>query len=55
MAGLEIDEFSRVKMDATAQELIEEKSFAYSFINQEWARSVDCFGSVYDQYNSISS
>lgn len=33
--GLEIDEFSQVKMDATAQELIEEKSFAYSFINQE--------------------
>ncbi|KAH7845782.1 hypothetical protein Vadar_005937 [Vaccinium darrowii] len=33
--GLEIDEFSRLKMDATAQELIEEKSFAYSFINQE--------------------
>ncbi|KAF7851260.1 hypothetical protein BT93_L4263 [Corymbia citriodora subsp. variegata] len=28
--GLKIDEFSRVKMDATASELLEEKSLAYS-------------------------
>ncbi|KAL6981263.1 malate dehydrogenase [Sarracenia purpurea var. burkii] len=30
MAGLKIDEFSREKMDATAKELLEEKSLAYS-------------------------
>ncbi|KAG9452278.1 hypothetical protein H6P81_005182 [Aristolochia fimbriata] len=31
--GLKIDEFSRVKMDATANELVEEKSLAYSCLN----------------------
>ncbi|KAL6005044.1 hypothetical protein ACLOJK_005604 [Asimina triloba] len=31
--GLKIDEFSRAKMDATANELIEEKSLAYSCLN----------------------
>ncbi|KAK2967122.1 hypothetical protein RJ640_020530, partial [Escallonia rubra] len=31
--GLKIDEFSRAKMDATAKELIEEKSLAYSCLN----------------------
>ncbi|KAI3938240.1 hypothetical protein MKW98_031188 [Papaver atlanticum] len=31
--GLKIDEFSRTKMDATANELIEEKSLAYSCLN----------------------
>ncbi|KAL5571842.1 hypothetical protein UlMin_021439 [Ulmus minor] len=31
--GLKIDEFSRAKMDATALELIEEKSLAYSCLN----------------------
>ncbi|GMN56343.1 hypothetical protein TIFTF001_025461 [Ficus carica] len=31
--GLKIDEFSRAKMDATAQELIEEKLLAYSCLN----------------------
>ncbi|KAK3030309.1 hypothetical protein RJ639_039312 [Escallonia herrerae] len=31
--GLNIDEFSRAKMDATAKELIEEKSLAYSCLN----------------------
>ncbi|EXB37586.1 Malate dehydrogenase [Morus notabilis] len=31
--GLKIDEFSRAKLDATAQELIEEKSLAYSCLN----------------------
>ncbi|KAF5446184.1 hypothetical protein F2P56_031830 [Juglans regia] len=31
--GLKIDEFSRKKMDATANELIEEKSLAYSCLN----------------------
>jgi len=30
MIGLPIDEFSRKKMDATAQELSEEKALAYS-------------------------
>lgn len=30
MVGLPIDEFSRKKMDATAQELSEEKALAYS-------------------------
>lgn len=30
--GLKIDEFSRAKMDATANELLEEKSLAYSFL-----------------------
>jgi malate dehydrogenase len=30
MSGLKIDEFSRAKMDATAKELVEEKSLAYS-------------------------
>lgn len=29
-AGLKIDEFSREKMDATANELMEEESLAYS-------------------------
>lgn len=29
-AGLKIDEFSRAKMDATAKELMEEKTLAYS-------------------------
>lgn len=33
MAGLKIDEFSRKKMDASANELIEEKSLAYSCLN----------------------
>ncbi|XP_059651597.1 malate dehydrogenase, cytoplasmic-like isoform X1 [Cornus florida] len=33
MQGLKIDEFSRGKMDATAKELIEEKSLAYSCLN----------------------
>ncbi|KAI8545426.1 hypothetical protein RHMOL_Rhmol07G0038500 [Rhododendron molle] len=33
--GLKIDEFSRTKMDATAIELMEEKSLAYSFIDQQ--------------------
>lgn len=33
VAGLKIDEFSRAKMDATAEELIEEKSLAYSCLN----------------------
>lgn len=33
MAGLKIDEFSRGKMDATAKELMEEKSLAYSCLN----------------------
>lgn len=32
-AGLKIDEFSRGKLDATAKELIEEKSLAYSCLN----------------------
>lgn len=32
-AGLKIDEFSRAKLDATAQELMEEKSLAYSCLN----------------------
>lgn len=31
--GLKIDEFSRAKMDATAKELAEEKSLAYSCLN----------------------
>ncbi|EAY78935.1 hypothetical protein OsI_34038 [Oryza sativa Indica Group] len=31
--GLPIDEFSRKKMDATAQELSEEKTLAYSCLN----------------------
>lgn len=31
--GLKIDEFSRAKLDATAKELIEEKSLAYSCLN----------------------
>ncbi|KAI5647422.1 hypothetical protein M9H77_33427 [Catharanthus roseus] len=31
--GLKIDDFSREKMDATAKELIEEKSLAYSCLN----------------------
>ncbi|KAK1400688.1 malate dehydrogenase [Heracleum sosnowskyi] len=31
--GLKIDEFSRAKMDATAEELIEEKALAYSCLN----------------------
>ncbi|PON61189.1 Malate dehydrogenase, NAD-dependent, cytosolic [Parasponia andersonii] len=31
--GLKIDEFSRAKMDATAEELIEEKSLAHSCLN----------------------
>ncbi|KAK9095466.1 hypothetical protein Scep_026935 [Stephania cephalantha] len=31
--GLKIDEFSRSKMDATANELLEEKSLAYSCLN----------------------
>ncbi|KAL2477896.1 malate dehydrogenase [Forsythia ovata] len=31
--GLNIDEFSREKMDATAKELVEEKSLAYSCLN----------------------
>ncbi|XVE76903.1 hypothetical protein DITRI_Ditri13aG0017700 [Diplodiscus trichospermus] len=31
--GLKIDEFSREKMDATAKELVEEKSLAYSCLN----------------------
>ncbi|OMP00691.1 hypothetical protein COLO4_12458 [Corchorus olitorius] len=31
--GLKIDEFSRAKMDATAKELVEEKSLAYSCLN----------------------
>ncbi|EYU42372.1 hypothetical protein ABFS82_14G149300 [Erythranthe guttata] len=31
--GLKIDEFSREKMDATAKELMEEKSLAYSCLN----------------------
>ncbi|XP_048430167.1 malate dehydrogenase-like [Pyrus x bretschneideri] len=31
--GLKIDEFSRGKLDATAKELIEEKSLAYSCLN----------------------
>jgi malate dehydrogenase len=30
VTGLPIDEFSRKKMDATAQELLEEKTLAYS-------------------------
>ena len=30
MAGLKIDEYSRAMMDATAEELIEEKSLAKS-------------------------
>jgi malate dehydrogenase len=30
MTGLPIDEFSRKKMDATAHELSEEKTLAYS-------------------------
>lgn len=33
IAGLKIDEFSRGKMDATAKELMEEKSLAYSCLN----------------------
>lgn len=33
VAGLKIDEFSRAKMDATAEELIQEKSLAYSCLN----------------------
>lgn len=33
MAGLKIDEFSRAKMDATAKELIDEKSLANSCLN----------------------
>jgi malate dehydrogenase len=33
MAGLKIDEFSRAKMDATAKELIDEKSLAYSCLD----------------------
>ncbi|PIA35616.1 hypothetical protein AQUCO_03500164v1 [Aquilegia coerulea] len=32
--GLKIDEFSRTKMDATTNELIEEKSLAYSCFNE---------------------
>ncbi|KAA8515896.1 hypothetical protein F0562_019075 [Nyssa sinensis] len=32
--GLKIDEYSRAKMDATAEELIEEKSLAYSCLNE---------------------
>lgn len=31
--GLKVDEFSRAKMDATAKELVEEKSLAYSCLN----------------------
>jgi len=31
--GLKIDEFSRAKMDATAKELIDEKSLAYSCLD----------------------
>ncbi|PNT49651.1 hypothetical protein POPTR_002G141700v4 [Populus trichocarpa] len=31
--GLKIDDFSRAKMDATAKELVEEKSLAYSCLN----------------------
>ncbi|KAL3537015.1 hypothetical protein ACH5RR_000381 [Cinchona calisaya] len=31
--GLQIDEFSKAKMDATAKELIEEKALAYSCLN----------------------
>ncbi|KAK9937348.1 hypothetical protein M0R45_014145 [Rubus argutus] len=31
--GLNIDEFSRGKLDATAQELIEEKALAHSCLN----------------------
>lgn len=30
-AGLYIDEFSRAKMEATADELLEEKALAYSY------------------------
>lgn len=33
MSGLKIDEFSRAKMDATAEELIEEKALAYSCLH----------------------
>lgn len=33
MTGLKVDEFSREKMDATAKELMEEKSLAYSCLN----------------------
>ncbi|KAI7996692.1 Polygalacturonase [Camellia lanceoleosa] len=33
--GLKIDEFSRAKMDATAKELMEEKSLAYSCLKRE--------------------
>nr|DAD36776.1 TPA_asm: hypothetical protein HUJ06_007417 [Nelumbo nucifera] len=32
-AGLQIDEFSRKKLDLTAEELSEEKSLAYSCLN----------------------
>ncbi|KAK6240061.1 hypothetical protein QUC31_005530 [Theobroma cacao] len=32
--GLKVDEFSREKMDATAKELMEEKSLAYSCLNR---------------------
>jgi len=32
-AGLSIDEFSRKKMDATAEELSEEKALAYSCLS----------------------
>lgn len=33
MIGLKIDQFSREKMDKTAQELIEEKTLAKSCLN----------------------
>ncbi|GAB4861946.1 hypothetical protein Ancab_037201 [Ancistrocladus abbreviatus] len=33
--GLKIDEFSRVKMDETAKELVEEKELAYSCLNEQ--------------------
>lgn len=33
VAGLKIDEFSRAKMDATANELVEEKALAYSCLD----------------------
>lgn len=36
MAGLKVDEFSRAKMDATAEELAEEKTLAYSCLNWLW-------------------
>ncbi|KAF3948548.1 hypothetical protein CMV_025472 [Castanea mollissima] len=38
MAGLKIDEFSRAMMDATAKELIEEKSLAKSCLKEKRER-----------------